>query len=82
MYGKEQTVQYMLASTGMPEGSYNVDVAYAPELLDDYVAGGTVIPESSFEIINPKVEFKTQNLLCSQGGSGGIIPRRTPWSST
>ena len=61
VYGKEQTVQYMLASTGMPEGSYNVDVAYAPELLDDYVAGGTVIPESSFEIINPKVEFKTQN---------------------
>lgn len=61
VYGSEQTMHYMLMGTGLPEGSYNVDIAYAPELLDSYVSGGTVLPESSFEILNPNVEFETQH---------------------
>lgn len=61
VYGSEQIMQYMLVGTGLPEGKYNVDVEYAPELLDEYVSGGTVIPESSFEILNPNVVFNTQH---------------------
>lgn len=57
VYGSEQTMHYMLMGTGLPEGSYNVDIAYAPQDLDSYVSGGTVLPESSFEILNSNVKF-------------------------
>ena len=60
IYGSEQVMRYMVVGTGIPEGSYTVDVEYTPDLLDKYESG-TVLPESAFEIINSSVVFENEH---------------------
>lgn len=59
IYGSEQVMRYMVVGTGIPEGSYTVNVEYTPDLLNKYESG-TVLPESAFEIINSSVVFENE----------------------
>lgn len=63
VYGSEQTAQYMLMATGIPDGAYEVQVEYTPELLGNFVSGATALPESAFEIITPTVKFSSKSAM-------------------
>ncbi|MBR4883432.1 MAG: DUF1735 domain-containing protein [Bacteroidales bacterium] len=63
VYGSEQSAQYMLMATGIPDGTYEAKVEYTPELLGNFVSGATALPESAFEIVNPTVKFDSKNSM-------------------